>query len=247
MNKYGLALAAPSTQTLIPAMNASGLMYGFYPIASTVFDGTESSLTLPDCTVPLTTVTVDSGAAVKQYMAAVWPLGIANGYAPWASSSLVAPGDGAYRWFSMPTESWFLHFGLGTLATALTIGMSQVVTSPAAPSAPTVTTPVAYVYNGSISYAAITGDCAFFDFNWVLAFTQTQDQVPLRITPVTSPAGLLAKVIGVPTATANGVMYDSIRILRLNPAITPGVYVFTSSITNLSGLSSTVTLNLTIA
>lgn len=247
MNKYGLALKTPSVQTLIPVMNKSGVMYGFYPITSHSFTGAETNYALSDMTTPLTTVTVDSDQYVKQYMAAVYPLGIAANYQPWASSNLIAPGDGASRWFSMPAESWFLHFSKGTLVQSLTQNMNQVVTLPAVPGAPTVVTPQAMTFNGSISYAALTGGCSFFDFNWTTTFVTTGDMVPLSILPLTNPAGMKATVIGVPTATPNGIMYDSIRIIKTAEDLAPGVYVFTFAITGMNGLSASVTLNLTVA
>ncbi len=221
-------------------------MYGFYPIVSTVFTGAEVSLALSDTTVPITTVTVDSDAPIKQYMASVWPLGIADNYKPWASANLIAPDQGYYRWFSLPTQSWFLHFGLGTLLTGLTVGMDQTVTVPGAPTPPAVNTPQAKVFQGSVDYAMFTGGCSFFDFNWVTTFTSTDEQTPLYITVTSNPAHLRATVIGRPSATVNGPLYDTIRIIRMDETIAPGLYPFTFSIANTNGLSSTVTLNLTV-
>jgi len=124
--------------------------------------------------------------------------------------------------------------------------MGGVVTSPAAPSAPTVATPQALTFNGSVSYQALTGGCSFLDFNWVQLFTSTSELVPLYITPVSNPTGMVAKVLGVPTATVNGIMYDTIRLVKVADHLAPGVYVFTFRVSATNGLSSNVTLNLTV-
>ena len=79
--------------------------------------------------------------------------------------------------------------------------------------------------------------------------------MPLSITVVSNPAPIgsatvspmVAKVIGIPVATANGVLYDTIRLVKLADEVPAGVYAFVFSIANVSGLSTTVTLNLTVA
>ena len=239
MNQYGLPLSAPIAQTIIPAMNQSGIVYGFYPITKTTFAGTETSFVLPDTTVPITTVTVDSLNGITQYMAAVFPLGIAANSQPWASASLIAPGNGAYRWFSQATETWMLHFNAGTLLTALAGNMAPVVSAPASPSAPTVAPPQALTFNGSVKYNALNGQCNFFDFNWINLFTATQEQVPLSITVVSNPAPIGSAPVSP--------MVDTIRLVKLADEVPAGVYAFVFSIANVSGLSTTVTLNLTVA
>jgi len=248
MNQYGLPLTTPSVQTILPAIIQSGIVVGWYPIASHPF----ASFTLSDGTVvPITTVTKDNGMeGVQQYMAAVFPLGIANNYAPWASSLLIKPDAGYYRWWSLPTETWMLHFGYGTLLESLHTRLNISNAQPAAPGAPTVTTPAAITWQASIAFADLTGDCEFFDFNWITTFRASTTGVdPLRVVVVSNPAGtpppLVAKVIGIPQATAAGPIYDTIRILRL-AELSAGIYVFTFNVIDTAGQTTAVTFNLTV-
>lgn len=248
MNKYGLPLSTPSTQTILPAIREDGLVVGWYPIVQTTFTGAETSFTLPDCTVPLKTVTVDSTTGLKQYMAAVFPKGLAFNTQPWASNSLVSPSDGYYRWWSMPTETWVLHYGQGMFLGGLSSSLDRAgAAATPAPSAPSVATPQARTWQASVSYAMLSGNCPFFDFNWVTLFTSTGETKPLRIEVLTSTTPLLAKVIGIPTAIAGGVLYDTIRILKTTDTIAPGLYVFTFKVYEEHGLGTNVTLNLTVA
>lgn len=256
MNRYGLALTAPSTQTILPAMTEDGVIHGWYPIVQTTFTGAETSLALTDVTVPLKTVTVDTDSPVKQYMAAVWPLGLRWNYKPWASSLLVAPGDGYYRWWSLPTSTWFLHFGKGLFLDSMASSLDRAgaaATTP--PGAPTVSTPQNITWQASVAYSALNGDCTFFDFNWVQLFTSTGESKPLRIEVVTLPtpiapatnAPMLAKVIGVPVSIGAGaVMYDTIRIIKNQDVLPVGAYVFALRIYDERGLSANVALTVNV-
>ena len=98
MNKYGQPLAAPIRQTILPAMTKDGRIIGWYPIAAQTFTGAETSVTIPDTgnggagtVIPVMSVTQDSGIGLPQYMAAVWPTGLAANYQPWASTLLQKP------------------------------------------------------------------------------------------------------------------------------------------------------------
>lgn len=254
-NQYGLPLTATSTQTILPAMTEDGVVRGWYPITQTTFDGSETSFVLPDCTVPLKTVTVDSDSPLKQYMAAVWPVGLPFNSFPWASNSLVSPVDGYFRMWSLPTSTWMLRYGKGLFLDAITSSLNRAGAAvPTPPGAPTVSTPQARTWQASVSAQMLTGDCSFFDFNWVTLFTSTGETVPLRIEVVSNPAPIapavtapmLAKVIGIPTAVNGGVLYDTIRILKNADALPPNTYAFTFNIYGEAGIAATATLNLTI-
>lgn len=85
---FGLSLEKPSSQTVLPVIGKpSGRLYGYFSIAKTTFNGDETSFTMPDGDVPVTTVThptfgtILSGRqnisrtalpVVGQYMAACW-------------------------------------------------------------------------------------------------------------------------------------------------------------------------------
>jgi hypothetical protein len=257
--KYGMALSAPSTQNILPAQMDDGTILGWYPIATTTFTGAETSFTLSDNTVPLKTVTIDTGNGnqVFQYMAAVFSTDLRFNTQPWASVNLIAPDSGYYRSWSMPSEGSRLHYGEGILQAA--IEAQNLVTSATpgstTPSTPIVVTPVAITWNSSIAYEMINGSCSFFDIPWVTLFTQTQDTVPLRISVVSLPPAIggaspfTASLLGQPVATVNGNLYDTIRIIRLLPPglIPVGVYTFVFTITTVENTSANVTLNLTIA
>lgn len=259
MNKYGLALAAPVTQTILPVMTETGNVIGFYAIASTEFDGTETTTTTSDgVVVPLKTVTVDANPemrAVAQYMAAVWPRGLAVKYEPWASADLIAPGEGSYSWWSMPTQSWVHHFGKGFLLEAIQNNL-EVNVAPRLPGPPTVpdASSNAQTWTASASYQALMGDASFFDFNWMTVFSAKNNNGadPLRISVLANPPAvggvvpMKASVIGMPVAIAGGgVVYDTIRVIRL-ATLTPGPYVFSFRITDTKDLTTDVTFTLNV-
>lgn len=263
--EYGLPFTAPVKQTILPAMIQTGEIKGWYPISARTFAGTETSLTLPDTgnggsgtVVPLQTVTVDltGNNGMKQYMAAVWPAGLAKDYKPWGSSLLQPPDAGFYHWYSMATESWYEHYGAGALFTGLQGGtMNLSVSAASNPAGPSVTTPLALTWQASIAYAMLNGDCPFFDFNWVTLFATQSNTPGKRIVITSNPAPvapdplpyLTASIIGTPTATGAGVpLYDSIRIMKLTDEVPPGSYPFVFTIYDDLGQTVTATLNLTV-
>lgn len=250
MNQYGLPLISASKQTIIPAMTTDGRVYGFYPITSTTYSSgaTSGSVTLPEGTLTLTTVTLDSqpGRNVTQFMAAVFPIPAFNSK-PWEGYASFVHGDsGYYRWFSLPTESWFLHFGLGTLLQSLEYGLASTSYSPPEETNPSVTDG-AMTWQASINYAMLHGDYSFLDFNWMTIFEAKSNAIPLRIVVTSNPAGgaLKASIIGVSTDTPYGQVFDSIRILKLSE-VTPGTYDFGFKVYDIDGNSTDVTLVLTI-
>lgn len=55
---FGRPLVKPSKQTILVVMGApSGSIFGYFSIAETTFDGTETSFTMPDGTVPIQSIT----------------------------------------------------------------------------------------------------------------------------------------------------------------------------------------------
>jgi hypothetical protein len=255
MNLYGEALAAPIQQTILPAMDQTGRVYGFYPITSTLFTGNETDFTLPDTVVPLKSVTLNStpGRSVDQYMAAVWPTGLAHNDHPWkGSASFIDGADGYYRWFSMPTLSWFTHFGMGTLLNALNQGMSNPFTPQETAAAPNATS-ATMKWEASLEYSALYGECAFFDFNWLTVFQAKSSLSPVRIVVISNPTPiapatvptLKATVIGIPSATVAGPVYDTIRIIKLGDTV-PGEYVFNFRVYDDQGQSTPVTFTLNV-
>ena len=234
MNKYGLPLEKPSTQTVLPAMTEDGKLHGWYSIEVTTFDGTEEDFSLSDCTVPLKTVTVDGVHPVTQYVAAVWPVGLPHNEYPWSSYDLLEPGDGYFRWFSLPSQGAVVHQGPGGLMYALTTNLAVLPPAPPTRPDPTISNS-AIMWYASLDYRMLNGNCTFFDFNWITQFLGTTadytkvshieiTELPAPIAPATT-SPILAKVIGRPVAVANPdqggagtQVYDTVRmIINANP------------------------------
>src|SRR5271156_1439604 len=135
MIEFGLPLTMPSTQTIIPILDQYGRAFGFFPITSTDFTGTETTYMLPDGSLEITTVTLPpklqnntNVSRVSQYMAAVYdPAQVAlapwRGYAEFVDSQ--KPNNiGFYSWWSMPPGNWFQHFGAGIFINSFEFGMN---------------------------------------------------------------------------------------------------------------------------
>lgn len=274
-NQYGLPLAAPSQQTILPIITSKGRLMGFYPITSTTFAGNERTFSLSDFpNVPITTVTLPTqvqdgigsghGGRVRQYMAAQWPQN-QEGRRPWlGSASLVAPEDtGYYSWWSLPTESIMKHFGRGNLVNSLLVRMNIVPATPGTPSAPAGTN-AALKWVASVDNVSLDTQCPFIDFNWVQLFqtgfeadvTQQGDAVlPVRIDTVSNPAGgafkaAIVQTMGGQQSVAGGsVIFNTVRIMKLADDVAAADYVFTFNISYVKAgkqLVTPVTLTLTV-
>ncbi len=252
MNKYGLPLTADSTQTILPAMLKSGQVVGWYPIISTAFAGSETTFTLTDgVVVPITTVTIDKNYTQdkysQQYMAAVWDTKAYVDQAPWASTDLISPNDGFSRMWSLATETWMLRYTPGAMIAALKSGVFDEGTPTVTPGGPTVTTPQTVRWKTSLSYAALNGNCLFFDLNWVAQFKASSGIDGIRIVPTVQPSGMIAKVIGIPQAIGvDSVIYDTLRILRTADVTPTGDYVFNFNVYDALGRSTAVVLTITV-
>ena len=256
MSNYGLPLSSPSKQTILPILTEDGRVRGWYPIAVTTFNGTETSYTTSDgVVVPLKTVTTDTGNGISQYMAAVFPVGLPFNYFPWASADLVDGGEGYYRWWSLPTEAWTLHFGAGPLIEGLEWGLGHAGVSPPTPPAPPGAANGTLTWRASVKYEALFGNCPFFDFNWITLFqAQSTTVTPLRIVVTSNPAPIApatvppmkASVIALPVATPNGPVYDTVRIMKLADQVPPGTYTWTFAVYDDQGQSTPVNFVLTV-
>jgi hypothetical protein len=272
-NQFGLALVAPSKQTLIPIMTTSGALYGFYPIADTTFAGTETTFTLSDGEIPITSVTlppknltnVYDERRVQQFMVAQWPA-VQDGVKPWRGYSefvdVAIPNTlGYYSWWSMPVTSWFKHFGRGVYVNSLLFGMNKFLPS-ASPqqTPPDIVTPQTLQWACTQNLQAFTTDCAFIDFRWDLLFEAVQQSdpnqqgnttIPLNITTTSNPAGgfFKASVVqgsgGQTIVPGGGVVFNTVRILRLQDP-TAGDYVFNFAIQDDQGQTTPAVLTLTV-
>jgi hypothetical protein len=258
MNKYDVPLKVNSTQTILPVLTEDGRVHGFYPIAETVFDNTQTTYTTSDgVQVPLKAVTVDANPAlhnITQYVAAVFPLGLPVNLTPWSSVDLIDPSEGAYSWYSMPTQGWVTHFAKGICIGAIQNNLAPGVVTPVTPTAPTAQGG-AMDWRASLNYQALVGDCAFFDFNWMTVFRakSNNDNAPVRIQVLSNPAvvppatvpPMKATIIGIPQASGTGVVYDTIRIMKLTD-LTPGAYEFNFRVLDTTGLYTDVLFTLTV-
>ena len=275
-NLYGQPLAAPSKQTVLPILTTSGNCVGFFPIASTVFQGTETSFALSEGAVPITTVTlaqrVQTNSAydqrVEQFMAAQWPEAT-DGIMPWLGYSELVSSNipntlGYYsRWALTPTKM-INFFGRGVYLDSLKFSMSDFVDpAPATPGNPQLTTPQALRWATTVNMAAFAPECAFFDFAWTTLFdtvfnpdTSPQNTgnfvIPQSISIASNPAGgyFKASVVtgqgGQTIYPGGGVVFNTIRILRLQDP-PAGTYTFTFDVSmNTNGVVTSTTATLNL-
>lgn len=272
--QFGLPLTASSKQTILPAITSKGMLMGFYPITATTFAGTEKTFALSDYTVPITTVTLPAkvqdgigsgtGSRVSQYMAAQWPEED-EPQQPWTgSASWISPNDtGYYSWWSLPTASIMKHFGRGVLVNSLLVRMNIVPATPGTPSAPAGTN-AAIRWAVSIDNVSLDTSCPFFDFNWPQLFQtsfvsdpsqQGSSVLPTRIDTVSNPPGGTFKAVVVQTnggqqsVAGGGVIYNTIRVMKLADNVAAADYTFTFNISyvlNGAQLVTPVTLTLTV-
>lgn len=262
MNKYGQRLLAPVTQTLIPAMNESGLMYGFYIINTTVFTGSETSLTLIDTVVPLTTVTLDYNPTdttrVTQYMAAVFSKNTPMNSQPWSSSALIPAGSGLSREWLLAAQGYGARSTQGVLLTAIHSTMApNLGPAPSAvvPPNPLVNTPMQWsVSINNTMMQALPNGGAFFDINWMGTFNTQSPVKGNSIAVLTNPSsGFRVGVIGTPVnAPSNpadpnsfqAMVYETLRFIYTTA--TAGDYVFTFRVTCADGSTTDIQLTLTL-
>jgi hypothetical protein len=274
MIEFGLPLMMPSTQTIIPILDQYGKSFGFFPITSTDFTGTETTFNLPDGPVAITTVTLPpkvqnntNVSRVSQYMAAVYtPTQVAvapwRGYAEFVDSA--KPNNiGFYSWWSMPPGNWFQHFGAGIFINSFEFGMNEYVyEAPPSQGAPTVANPNATLtWSTTIDLASFDGGGTFLDFSWIDLFMASlknnpnyspgQQIIPLSIATTSNPPGgyfkaSVVQALGAQvTLPGGGEMFNTIRILRLADP-TAGTYTFTFNILDNLGNTTPATLTLTV-
>jgi hypothetical protein len=210
----------PSKQSILPYMTDSGRVYGFFPIATTLFNGTETSFSVDggNQTVELQTVTLPPinqsnsilQPRVQQFMAAYFPIN-QEGIKPWTRfSSLIDASSpiklGQYSWYSQPLATFVEHFSRGIYVDALRFRLDPSVPIPTTPSGPTLgNTTGTLTWAASADPQAWAPDCAFMDFNWVQLFNaqfnpdpnnlQTNAPLPLAITSITNPPGGYFKAV----------------------------------------------------
>lgn len=186
-------------------------------------------------------------------------------FAPWRGYLEFVDGQnprtlGYYSWWSMPAVKWFNHFGLGTYLNALTNDLDFPIPAPPSTNPPAPVTPQTLRWSCTANAESLLLDCAFFDFNWVkefqLAFQPDPNQIgngtiPMSISVVSNPAGGFFKAsvvqgLGQSIIAGGGVVFDTIRIMRLEDP-TAANYTFDFSIsTSINGATVSVPATLTL-
>lgn len=187
-------------------------------------------------------------------------------FAPWRGYPEFVDGAkpkslGYYSWWSMPATLWRHHFSKGTYLNMLTNDLDFPLPTPPSTNPPTPVTPQTLRWSCTASAESMLIDCAYFDFNWVkefqLAYQPDPDQIgngaiPMSISVVSNPPEGFFKAsvvqgLGQTIIPGGGVVYDTIRILRLDDP-TAGNYTFNFSIsTSINGASVSVPAVLTLA
>ncbi len=253
---YGKPLAVPSKQTLLPVIDGEAAsILGFLTIAETTFDGTETEFVFPDgetplpittCTVPYRGTTIDQ-YRVSQYVAVVLTHSEVYNKAWGGNSAFIAMSDTGYLFrHYMPTIGWTSILTRGSLVQSLVVGMAT-----GAPAMPSPTPPDAQP--GTAQWQAPMPQfdaamaCPFFDFLWTDLFGLTSSSVPLRLDVISNPPGGEFKTTLIPIPVVDvatgGPMFNTIRIIRLKPAV-PGVYEFNYAITDTLGQTTPVVFSL---
>lgn len=203
-------------------MTDTGQVHGFIPIETQIFDGTEKTILTPDGELAITAVSLPtsgddgSGMRVLQYMAIVYTSAQAASR-PWLGLTNFVNNEssGYYSQWFMTTSGMFSHFGLGTLLTALTVGTGDPVVETAAPS-PSLKT---FNWAATIPKDALTVN--FFDVNWVklLQSSLPQSEEVWGIKTISGPVGgeFKATIVGQPIATTFGLLFPTLRFIKLKP------------------------------
>lgn len=253
----GLPLEQSSTQTILPIVQinqSTAILHGFFPISETTFTGTESSFTLAEGDVPLTTITLPrsvddvSDYKVSQYMAVVYDYRQATDREYEGYTAFVDVNDtGYFSSWSMPIVKWMHRFGRGTLIGNMTVNMAADnpgPQDPTPPSPPQDAGTVRWVSTLDINTAG--NQCAFFDFNWISLFQASMNSrpisanktpvVPLKIEIVSNPptGEFKASLVSQQGASSpvGGIVFDTIRIIKLKDTVDSGAYEFQFRITD---------------
>lgn len=242
--QFGLPLEKPSSQTILPVMiDYTGMCYGLFIIPKTVFQGTETAITIGGHDVPLKSVTRPKNADfgdgylsnTEQFMAAVWDY-TEERKEPWKGwDEWIGPNDtGYYHWFQMPVEAWKERKELGALIGSVTVRMDVVnapLPSPVPP--PPNVTNGKQIWQTSANWDSLKEDCSFFDINWFDKFQSAMvrdpsdpavvQTVPLKIVVKDIPATGEWKVqvlTGLGGQSYIGVaapIYNTLRFIKMKP------------------------------
>ena len=246
---------------------ASARIVGYLPIAETEFDGTETTFQVqagPGGSVNVSSLRlptkVQDGSTfhqVQEYMVAYYDQPESNS-APWLGypSFISADDTGYYSRWSLPTITRKHHYGRGVLFGSLWSRMN-IYPAPVDPGPPTPPGE-----NGTLRWAASMNiasagrECAFFDFNWMTLFQATPPPgfqpgqlTPLSIVPTSQPeegefkAAVLQRQTILP---GGGVVFDTVRIVRMLDNVVAKDYTFDFAITQVDQEGRIGTTNVTL-
>lgn len=268
--QFGVAFDQPVKQTILPiVIMPHGTMHGFFYIAETEFDGTETEFALTEGNVPIMTVqkgphNIDGTGfdqGTEQFMAAVWDVTVEAqrpwiGYLEWINNE----STGMYARWTLPSQFVHLIENWGALYGSFKVRLDRVVITgqPDIPTPPTGSNG-AMSWVSQINWDAISQDCAFFDLNWFDLFQASYNKtyqcpdgstavVPISITPLTAPPQWKVMVVRAGTnmeVAQGGAVYNTLRFIRILSA-PPGDYTFTFRIVDQYNQTTTVTMTLTV-
>lgn len=251
-----------ASQAFLPLLTQDNRILGVVPIASQMFDGSETSYTVNSVSRPLRTVFINQSARYSNVQPTARFIvgfsvsradevtGAYTGYSPtFIFLQDVMP---FYEWSALGSSTPTQQDGLGAVFHMLLGGASVLVAGPAPSSAPSMTTPDTLGWNATAPIANGPA-CAFFDFNWVRLFSAMHTLDPAdypSLVVQSQPAGNLLKAYVLSTPDPNGLtgpLYNTVRIMKVSaPSLIADDYVFTFAISNSAGLISTAQLTLTV-
>lgn len=251
-NELGLALKQPSSQTIIPVVTDNGNIMGFFTIAKTTFDGTETTFDLSEGPIDITSITLPakvddgSGYGVEQYMAAYYDVPRLREWLGY--SAFVSVNDTGYATsYSMPVQGYVRRHNRGILITNLSVTMDTQGSVLEVNVPPNVQN-AAVRWVAKLSANSVSLKCGFFDFPWTTLFKAKSDLTPLRIEIVANPVGGVFKSTLVPNPVISplgNVEFNTVRIIKLGDAV-PGDYVFNYLVVDDKNQSTPCTLTLSV-
>ena len=197
---------------------------------------------------------MNTGAGAPQALVNAAILGLPSAeYSPWLGyHAMIDTNHTGYNYrHVMGTEAWFSIMNAGNLIGSLQTSMSQVITSPS-PQAPPTGANAELRWVATMNVSSNNLPNSFFDFNWQVMFNASSTSTtPVTIQVVSNPSVGTLKAVLVTGSTGQSydalgnVNFTTVRIIKMGDT-TPGVYVFSFTVTDNLNQVTPVTLALTL-
>lgn len=275
---FGAPFAAPVEHTVLPVgirFQDSVRLLGYIPIASTEFDGTETTFDLGGTNGSVPVISVTKPRYYKdpsnsryldetlEYMAVLYDRSTEY-IRPWLGISSFIPGfkSGYYTRYINTSIEHAQILTEGNLVGSLRVGMASAdTTPPPAPVAPEGQN-ATLRWNAALNLASLPSGSEMFDFQWVPVFQSSlpviegsapTQVIPLSIEITSQPTNreFVATIVqSALSYVGQGLpMNHAVRIIKLASTVPPGNYIFGFRISaNYDGtvLTKDVTLTLEI-